>query len=327
MHAIRQHELGGPDVLRHEQLPDPEPGPGQVRVDVRAAGVHLLDTSIRQGTGFGPFGPPELPMIPGREVAGVVDGLGPGADPSWLGRAVVVHLGQASGGYASKAVAAADDVFPLADGTDPVAAVAMVGTGRTALGVLETAEPIDSDVALVTAAAGGLGALLVQALHRAGATVVGVAGGPAKVAVVERLGADVAVDYRQDGWDRVVRKELGDRDVTLALDGVGGAIGRASFELVAPGGRDVLFGYSAGEPTPLDADDLFASGVTVTAAVGPRMMRRPGGIRGLAQQALDELEAGRLTPLVNPPFALADAAAAHRALEARATTGKVVLVP
>ena len=89
----------------------------------------------------------------------------------------------------------------------------------------------------------------------------------------------------------------------------------------------VLFGYSAGAPMPLDAEDLFASGVTVTAAVGPRMMSRPGGIRGLAEQALAELAAGRLTPLVNPPFALADAAVAHRALEGRGTTGKVVLVP
>ena len=326
-HAIRQHQFGGPDVLRYEEVPDPEPSPGQVRIAVRAAGVHLLDTSIRQGTSFGPFGPPELPMTPGREVAGVVDQLGAGTDPSWLGRPVVVHLGQASGGYASTVVAAAEDVFPLGDEPDFAAAVAMVGTGRTALGILETAEPTADDVALVTAAAGGLGALLVQALRAAGATVVGAAGGPAKVRVVEQLGADLAVDYTEDDWPDRVRKVLDGRGVTLVLDGVGGAIGRSAFELASPGGRMVLFGYSDGAPMPLDAEDLFASGVTVTAAVGPRMMGRPGGIRGLAQQALAELAAGRLTPLVNPPFALADAAAAHRALEGRGTTGKVVLVP
>ena len=145
--------------------------------------------------------------------------------------------------------------------------------------------------------------------------------------VVEQLGADLAVDYSEDGWPDRVRKVLDGRGVTLVLDGVGGAIGRSAFELASPGGRMVLFGYSDGAPMPLDAEDLFASGVTVTAAVGPRMMGRPGGIRGLAQQALAELAAGRLTPLVNPPFALADAAAAHRALEGRGTTGKVVLVP
>ena len=113
MHAIRQHEHGGPDVLRWEEVPDPEPGPGQVRVAVEAAGVHLLDTSIRAGETGGPFPPPELPMTPGREVAGKVDGLGPDADPSWLGRRVVVHLGMASGGYAERAVADQDALFAV----------------------------------------------------------------------------------------------------------------------------------------------------------------------------------------------------------------------
>src|SRR5215218_4142797 len=100
MHAITQEAFGGPEVLRYAEVPDPELGPGQLRIEVRAAGVHLLDASIRQGTGFGPFGPPELPMVPGREVAGIVDAVGPDTDPGWVGRTVVVHLGPASGGYA-----------------------------------------------------------------------------------------------------------------------------------------------------------------------------------------------------------------------------------
>jgi NADPH2:quinone reductase len=266
-------------------------------------------------------------MTPGREVAGVVDAAADGPGQAWLGRRVVVHLGAASGGYATMAVADVEALFPLADSIDFAAAVAMVGTGRTTVGVVETAEPVAGDVALVTAAAGGIGALLVQALRRAGAIVVGVARGAGKVRVVEGLGAHVAVDYDDDGWPDRVRKALDGRDVTLALDGVGGDIGRSAFELVGAGGRMVLFGYSAGAPMVLTADDLFTTGVTVTAAVGPRMTARPGGIRGLAEQALSELEAGRLVPLVNPPFPLAAAADAHRALEGRATTGKVVLVP
>src|SRR4029078_1940701 len=104
MHAIRQYEFGPPETLRYEAVPDPEPGEGQVRVAVEAAGVHLLDTTIRQGISGGPFPLPTLPLTPGREVAGVVDATGPGVDTSWVGRRVVAHLGQASGGYAERAV-------------------------------------------------------------------------------------------------------------------------------------------------------------------------------------------------------------------------------
>ena len=327
MHAIRQHEHGGPEVLRYEEVPDPTPGPGQVRIRVEAIGVHLLDTSIRQGTSFGPLPPPELPMTPGREVAGVVEELGADADASWSGKRVVVHLGAASGGYAELAVADQDALFPLADHVSATEAVAMVGTGRTALGILEAAAITPDDVVLITAAAGGLGALLVQAARTAGAFVVGVAGGDDKVQLAKDLGADIAIDYKAEDWAERVRSELDSRGVTLALDGVGGAIGRAAFELVAPGGRMWLYGWSSGEPMPLSTEDLFASSVTVSAAIGPRMLNRPGGIRGLAQQALDELAEGRWHPLVNPPFKLAEAADAHRALASRDTVGKVVLIP
>jgi NADPH2:quinone reductase len=266
-------------------------------------------------------------MTPGREVAGVVNALGPDTDDRWLGQRVVVHLGAASGGYASRAVAPGDALFVLPDNVDFAEAVAMVGTGRTAFAILDVAAPRADDVLLVTAAAGGIGSLLVQAGRNAGALVVGAAGGRAKTEVVDRLGADVAVDYDDEAWPDHVRDALGDKRITLGLDGVGGALGRRAFELVAPGGRMVLFGYSSGAVMPLDAADLFATGVTVSAAIGARIAAKPGGIRAYAQEALEALAAGTLHPLVNSPFALADAAAAHFALESRATTGKVVLVP
>jgi NADPH2:quinone reductase len=324
MRAIRQHRFGGPEVLRLEELPDLSPGTGQVRVAVAAAGVHLLDTTIRAGTAGGPFPLPDLPMTPGREVAGVVDDVGAGVDHTWLGRPVTAHLGAASGGYATQTLVAVEALIPLAEGTDPAAAVAMVGTGRTALGILDEARLGASDLVVVTAAAGGLGTLLVQAAADAGATVVGTAGGPDKVALVESLGADVAVDHRQPAWSDEVRARLDGSAATVALDGVGGAVGRAAFELIAPGGRLVMFGYSAGHPTALTAEDLFTRGVAVTAAVGPRMLARPGGIKGLAQEAVARLAAGAWRPIVQR-FPLADAAAAHRALTGRTTTGKVVL--
>lgn len=332
MKAIRQYEFGGPEQLRYEEVADPEPRDGQVRIAVDVAGVHLVDTTIRRGTSFGAFPPPTLPMIPGREVAGTVDELGPSSDASLLGRRVVVHLGMASGGYASTAVADADALFALPDDVGAAEAVAMVGTGRTTLGILEVAQPRPDDVVLVTAAAGGVGALLVQAARATGAFVVAAARGANKVAVAERLGADATVDYTAGRWspepwtDRV-RAALDGRPVTLALDGVGGEIGRAAFDLVAPGGRMVVFGYASGTQMPLDAGDLYTSGVTVAAGIGARIVSRPGGIRDLSAKALDELAAGRLQPLVNAPFALADAAEAHRAIEARETIGKVVLVP
>ena len=227
MRAIRLHEFGPPGQPGVGGGADPEPGPGQVRIAVAVAGVHFIDTAIRAGRRTGPMPPPDLPQIPGREVAGTVDALGPGVDGAWLGRRVVAHLGPASGGYAELAVRDVDAVHPL-DGVPDAVAVAMIGTGRTAMGILDVAAIGADDVVLVTAAAGGLGALFVQAARAAGASVVGAAGGPAKAAQVRELGAR-AVDYTEPDWTDKVG------EVTVALDGVGGAIGRGALE--APAAR------------------------------------------------------------------------------------------
>jgi NADPH2:quinone reductase len=326
MHAVRLHAFGPPANLSYEQVDDPRPGPGQARIAVAAAGVHLIDTALRAGRAMGPLALPDLPTIPGREVAGTVDALGPQVDEQWLGRRVVAHLGPASGGYAELAVRETDALHALPDGLADDAAVAMIGTGRTALAILEVAQPTAGDVVLVTAAAGGLGSLLVQAARNAGATVVGAAGGQAKVQHVARQGATVAVDYSAPGWSDTVREALDGREVTVALDGVGGALGRGALELLGPGGRLVLFGFSSGEPTRLSAGDLFSRGITASAAIGARIAQRPGGLRDLEQQALAAAADGRLVPVVQR-FGLADAAAAHEAIESRATVGKTVLVP
>jgi NADPH:quinone reductase len=327
MYAIRLHAFGPPENLRYEEVDDPAPGPGQVRIAVAAAGLHLIDTVIRSGRQQGPMPLPELPAIPGREVAGVVDALGAGVDEEWRGERVVAHLGVGGGGYAELAVRDAGALHAIPDGLADDAAAAMIGTGRTAVGILEVAQLTDADVVLVTAAAGGLGSLLVQAARNAGATVVGAAGGEAKVARVRELGAAVAVDYAVAGWDGTVREALDGRAVTVALDGVGGELGRAAMELLGPGGRLILFGFASGAPTRLDAGDLYARGLTASAAIGPRILQRPGGMRDLEEQALAAAASGRLVPLVGQRFALAQAAAAHAAMESRATVGKTVLVP
>jgi NADPH:quinone reductase len=325
MHAIRLHAFGPAANLRYEEVDDPRPGPGQARIAVAASGVHLIDTALRAGRPMGPLPLPDLPTIPGREVAGVVDSVGSEADGRWVGQRVVAHLGPASGGYAELAVRETEALHRLPEGLADDAAVAMIGTGRTALAILEVAALTAQDVVLVTAAAGGLGSLLVQAARDAGATVVGVAGG-SKVQHVAQLGATVAVDYSAPQWGAAVREALDGREITVALDGVGGALGRGALELLGAGGRLILFGFSSGAPTELSAGDLFARGITASAAIGARMAQRPGGLRDLEEQALAAAADGRLIPLVQR-FALAQAAAAHEAIESRATVGKTVLVP
>jgi NADPH:quinone reductase len=322
MRAIRLHEFGPAANLVLDELPDLHPAAGQVRIAVAVSGVHLLDTSLRRGEP-GPVPPHELPTVPGREVAGVVDLVGDGVDSSWLGRRVVAHLGLVPGGYAEQAVTAPDLLFPVPDHVDLADAVAMVGTGRTAEGVLELEPPVGDDTVLVPAAAGGLGWLLVQAAQAAGARVVAAARGEEKLARLKELGPDVVVDYGQDDWADAVRREVG--GVSLVYDGVGGELGRTSLELLSPGGRHVMFGYSAGSPTRFDTSDVITLGISVSWSLGARMVGLPGGIPGLAGRALERHAAGEWRPLLST-YPLAQAARAHADLEGRATVGKVVLL-
>jgi NADPH:quinone reductase len=323
VHAIRQHEFGAADKLRYEELPDPAPAEGQVRIAVEASGVHLIDTAIRRGEAWG-YPVPELPMVPGREVAGTVDALGPGVADGWGGRRVVAHLGPVSGGYAELAVASVEAMHEIPDRLATEAAVAAIGTGRTAVAILDVAALGSDDSVLVTAAAGGLGSLFVQAALGAGAAVVGVAGGPEKTERVRALGATVAVDYLEPGWTDRVRESLADREPSVVLDGVGGSLGRQALSLLGVGGRLVLFGWSSGEPTQISTKDLMGRGLTATWALGQRPSRERQ--RQLETRALEEVASARLVPLTQR-FPLAQAAAAHTALETRATVGKTVLVP
>jgi len=326
MQAIRLHAFGPAENLTLEQTADPEPGPGQVRIAVAAAGVHLLDTTIREGM-RGPLPElPALPTIPGREVAGTVESLGEGVAALWLGKRVVAHLGFAPGGYAELAVTDVDRVHEIPRNLDFAQAVAMIGTGRTTMGILQFAELGPDSVVVIPAAAGGIGTLLVQYAKQAGATVIGLAGGPEKVARVARNGADLAVDYTDPGWPEQVRGFLGGANATVVLDGVGGDAARESVALLGPGGTHVVFGWS-GQGSHGGAPLLF-EGVS-REVLGPVMMQRAGGpnpVRTLELRALAEAAAGRLTPAVTR-FPLAGAAAAHRALETRETVGKVVLEP
>ncbi|MGI8723066.1 MAG: zinc-binding dehydrogenase [Geodermatophilaceae bacterium] len=312
------------DNLLYEDVPDPEPAGGQARVAVEAAGVHLIDTKIRQGGSWGPS--PDLPMTPGREIAGKVEALGAGVAKAWLGKRVVGHLGMASGGYAEKAVIAAASLHEIPEHVSAAAAVASIGTGRTTLVALDLAAVTDADVVLVTAAAGGIGNLLVQLAGRRGATVIGLAGGADKVARVRQLGADVALDYSEPDWPDRVRAARGGRAATLVMDGVGGAPLDLAAGLLRRGGRVVSFGWASGQPSTLGEDDLAERGIRQLWVVGPKAPPMDD-MRELETRALGYTADGTWVPLLNPPYRLAEAAAAHTALENRATVGKVVLVP
>jgi NADPH2:quinone reductase len=326
MKAIRQHAFGSPGELRLEDVPDPQPGEGQVRIRVEAAGVHLLDTVIRKGEAD-PRVMPSLPMTPGREVAGVVDQAGPGTDSALLGRRVVADLGLASGGYAELALADADSLHDIPASLDTDQAVAMIGTGRTAMAILELAQPAPGDIVVVTAAAGGIGALLVQAARNAGATVIGAAGGPDKTALAHDLGAAVTADYLQPDWAQKARAGLHGRGATLVLDGVGGDIGHTAMNLLGVGGRLIMYGQASGSLIPLTADDLYRLGITAAAAIGARILQRPGGLTGLETRAIQAAAQGNLQPVIGQRYPLATAAAAHTAIESRSTIGKTILRP
>jgi NADPH:quinone reductase len=326
MKAIRQHAFGGPGELRLEDVPDPQPGEGQVRIRVQAAGVHLLDTVIRKGQAS-PRAMPALPMTPGREVAGVVDQAGPDTDSALVGRRVVADLGLASGGYAELALADASSVHDIPASLDAGQAVAMIGTGRTAMAILELAQPAPGDVVVVTAAAGGIGTLLVQAARNAGATVIAAAGGPGKTALAHDLGAAVTADYLQPDWAQQARAGLPSRGATLALDGVGGDIGHTAMNLLGAGGRLIMYGQASGNLIPLTADDLYRLGITAAAAIGARILQRPGGLADLETQAIQAAAQGHLRPVIGQRYALGAAAAAHTAIETRSTTGKTILQP
>ncbi|WP_431043672.1 zinc-binding dehydrogenase [Streptomyces sp. P1-3] len=330
MHAIRLHAFGPAENLLHEEVADPEPAPGQVRIAVAAAGVHLLDTTLRLGdAGGGPHALPQLPTIPGREVAGTVDALGEGVEPRWLGRRVVAHLGMVPGGYAEKAVVAVEKLHELPDEVGEDQAIAMIGTGRTTMGLLRLADLAADDVVVVTAAAGGIGSLVVQHAKNLGATVVGLAGGPAKVARVRELGADVAVDYTAEDWTDQALAALGGAKATVVMDSVGGELARGAVSLLGSGGRHLVISWSSGSPLELTEEETAAHGIVSRSLFGGPEWRNlidtPEKLRALEDEAMEAVASGRLVPVVQR-FPLSEAAAAHRALETRGTMGKVVLM-
>ncbi|WP_214104421.1 zinc-binding dehydrogenase [Acrocarpospora catenulata] len=314
MRAVWIHEFGDPDVLVVADTPEPSPGPGQVVVEVEFANLTFVETQVRAGTG--PFRP-ALPTILGNGVGGVVASAGSGVDPGLVGRRVVTSTG-GSGGYAERVAVAAAGLFTVPEGLALDAAVALLADGRTATLMLRAGAPAPGERVLVEAAAGGVGSLLVQLAVAAGARVIGAAGGDLKMAVAAELGAETVVDYRDPAWPELVRKAAGGVDVVL--DGVGGAVAGAAFELLDPGGRMVSFGLASGEWAKIPPERAAERRVTLV-----RPSPTPEELRAATEQALAAGAAGRLRPLIGQMFPLEQAAEAHRAMAARGTLGKTLL--
>lgn len=322
MRAIRVAEYGGPEVLVPVEMADPVAGPGEVVVRAEAVDTIYVETQIRGGWGeaFG-ISPP---YVPGGAAAGTVASVGSGVDPAWIGRRVVAGAGT-RGSYAELVVTGTDRLVPVPDGLDLRDAAALAHDGVTGTGIVEGVGIEPGDRVLILGAAGGMGTLLVQLAHAAGARVVGVARGERKLALVRSLGADAVVDYTQDGWTDKVRDALDGRSVNVLLDGVGGELGTRAFALVADGGRVSAHGAASGGFAEVDEADARARGIVVR-GIAHVQFEAPE-IARLTTRALEEATAGRLRPVIAREFPLSEAAHAHRAMEARSIAGKALLIP
>ena len=316
MRVVWLREFGEPEVLTLGEAPEPVAGPGKVMVDVEFVNITFVETQFR-ATGFGPFAA-TLPMVPGNGVGGVVASVGAGVEPDLVGTRVVTSTG-GSGGYAERVAVDADAVFRVPNEVAMDTAVALLADGRTATMMTRAAAIRPGERVLVEAAAGGVGSLIVQLAKAAGAQVVAAVGGARKAGVATELGAEIAVDYTDEGWAKRVRDTVGAVDVVF--DGVGGAIARTAFDLLDRGGRMVSFGLASGSWADVSEELATDRGVTLV-----RPSATPAELREYTESALAEAAEGRLRPVIGQRFPLGEAAAAHAAIQSRATVGKTLLV-
>jgi NADPH2:quinone reductase len=321
-HAVVVRALGGPEVLRREPVELSEPGPGQVRVRLAAAGVNFIDVYFRTG-----LYPRPLPYVAGLEGAGEIEAVGPGVTELRGGDRVA--WASVPGSCAEQVVAPAASVVRVPDGVESEHAAAAMLQGMTAHYLVHaTRETRPGDVALVHAAAGGVGLLLVQMLAQAGARVIGTCSSAAKEKLAREAGADHVIRYDERDFAEEARLATGGRGCDVVYDSVGRATFEGSLRALRPRGLLVLFGQSSGPVPPFDLSRLNA--------LGSLFVTRPSLAHYTADRAelelragavLDALAEGRLRVRIGARYSLDRAADAHRALEGRETSGKVLLVP
>lgn len=335
MKAVYITRAGGPQVLELRESPDPQPGPGQVRVRVKAAGVNFADILMRMGLYPGA---PKPPFIPGYEAAGVVDKLGDGARNVEEGMGVVAPVNY--GGYSDTLLVRADEVFPIPRGKSFQAAAALTVNYLTAYEALvEQGHLQKGRKILVHGAAGGVGIAAIQVAKIFGAEVYGTAS-PSKHDVLRKLGVR-PIDYNKEDFESRIKEWTNGRGVDLVLDPVGGVNFKKSYRSLAPGGKLILYGFSAAAAGPerswlrllwhglrtprFSAFDLMTANKGVIGIHLGRMTGEKDRLRPHMAQLVDWWAADKIEPVVGASFPLALARSAHEFIQDRRNVGKVVL--
>ncbi|MBV1935708.1 zinc-binding dehydrogenase [Streptomyces sp. BV286] len=325
MRIVRHHEFGAPSVLHVEEADKPVPGPGEVLIRTEAVGVNFAECQRRQGIPVG--GPATLPGSPGGDVAGIVEQVGEGVEQVSVGDRVVT--GVAADGYAEYVVTHADWLFAVPEGIGAGQATSLPIPGQTAYHVITTAARLQAgESVLITAAAGGIGHLLVQMAKVLGAgRIIAAARGADKLAFAASLGADVTVDYSEDGWEEKVRAATDGRGVDVVLETVGGDVLTKCVNLTAQFGRTVVYGAAGGELPAIEVSDIFDNRTVMGFSMWGVMRNQPDVMARGARELLDMVSSGKVRPVVHAELPLKDAAAAHELMESRSQLGRVVLVP
>ncbi len=323
MLAIQIDRTGGPEVLTPKDIPTPEPGPGEIRIRHGAVGLNYVETYHRSG-----LYPMPLPKVLGQEAAGTVDAIGEGVARFKIGERAGYAAGS-TGAYAQFATIPAGKAVKLPDFiTDEVAAAVMLKGLTVEMLVRRCFVLKPGQAALVHAAAGGAGSLLVQWAKAIGATVIGTAGSKAKQDLAREHGADHVLDYADSSWPDQVRALTGGRGVDVAYDAVGKATVDGSMKSLAKRGWLICYGGASGPVPPIDPLALMRGGsLVLTRPTLFDYIADTGEMDAAAEALFAMLKSGALKPQIGQRFALTDASEAHRALEARETVGSTLLIP
>lgn len=322
MKAIRVHEYGDADRLVYEDVPVPEPGPGEVCVKVAAAGLNFVEIYNRKG-----WYANTLPLTLGGEFAGTVAAVGAGVDGFKPGDRVATASGR--GGYAEYAVAPAAQLVPVPEGISLEQAAAVLLQGMTAHYLALSTYPIKpGDTALVHAAAGGVGSLLVQIIKNLGGRVIATVSTEEKARIAREAGADEVIIYSQVDFESEVQRLTGGQGLEVVYDGVGQATFLKGLNLLKLRGYMVLYGQSSGRVEPIDPQLLNRKGslFLTRPSLGHYTLNRDE-VLWRAGDLFGWMESGRLRVRIDKTFPLAAAAEAHTYMESRQTKGKVLLVP
>ncbi len=322
MKAVRVHEFGGPEVLVYEDTPVPVPGHGEALVKIGASGINYIDVYFR--TGQYPATPP---FTAGQEAAGIVKAVGAGVEGISAGDRVAYE--GVPGSYAELAVVPARKLVPLPDGVDSRAGAAVLLQGMTAHYLTRNTYKLGpGDTALIHAAAGGVGLLLIQMAKRAGATVIGTVSTDAKAAHAREAGADEVILYTEEDFEAETKRITDGRGVDVVYDSVGKSTFDKSLLCLRPRGTLALFGQASGAVGPLDMQRLNSGGslfVTRPSLVHHTLSREE--LLGRSKDVFDMVGSGELNVRIDREYPLSAAAEAHRRLEGRQSAGKLLLIP